>query len=101
VTVEDELRTFIAARGPNPAIELTDEFPLIEQRVLDSLRLYRVVAFIEQRFGVTVADEDLVFENFATIAAIGRLVRCRLTEQPPSGPRPPGPATAMEGVDQR
>jgi len=100
VTVEDELRAFIAAHGPRSAIELTDELPLIERQVLDSLRLYRVVAFLEQRFGVTVADEDLVFDNFATIAAIGRLVR-RLTEQPPDDPGPADPATAMEGVDQR
>ena len=32
------------------------------------------MTFIEQTYGVEVADDDLVPENFETIAAIARLV---------------------------
>lgn len=96
MTIENELREFIAERARRPASELTDELPLIEQRVLDSLGLYRLIGFIERRFGLTVADEDLVPDNFATIAAIAALVRAGLAQQQPDAAT--GPTGPREGA---
>ena len=38
--------------------------------ILDSLGILQLVAFIEERFNVCVADEDVVYENFYSIGAI-------------------------------
>lgn len=70
----DELRTFILEelgwRGPR----LTDDFPLLENRVIDSLGLFRIVGFIETNCGVTIADDKLVPANFSTLETIAQLV---------------------------
>jgi len=43
---------------------------LIKSGILDSLALLRLVVLIEQRFGVTVGDGELVPDNFETISRI-------------------------------
>jgi len=54
--------------------ELTDDVPLIANRVIDSMGLLRLVAWIEEHFGVTIDDTEVVPANFGTIAGIAELV---------------------------
>lgn len=51
-----------------------DDDPLIETRVMDSLTLMQIVAYIEDDLGMEVEDVDLVPENFETISAMIRFV---------------------------
>ena len=37
---------------------------LLEQRILDSLGVLKLVLFLERTFGIQVEDEDVVPENF-------------------------------------
>jgi acyl carrier protein len=50
---------------------------LLETGVLDSLSLLRLVVFVQERFGITVDDVDLVPENFDTVDAICSYLRSR------------------------
>ena len=50
---------------------------LIESGILDSLGLLRIVVFAEERFGITMGDEDLLPENFASVDAICAYLRAR------------------------
>ena len=50
---------------------------LLETGVLDSLGLLRLVVFIQQRFGITVDDVDLVPEHFDSVDAICAYLRSR------------------------
>jgi acyl carrier protein len=54
--------------------ELTPEYPLIEQHVIDSLGMLKLVALLEEQFGIDVDDVDLVPTNFSTIAEIASFV---------------------------
>jgi acyl carrier protein len=45
---------------------------LLSAGVLDSLGILRVIAFIEEQFGVSVPPEDVVFENFQSIQAMAQ-----------------------------
>ena len=54
--------------------ELPDDLPLIENYVLDSLDLLSLVSLIETKLDVPVRDEDVVLENFGTIARIAAYV---------------------------
>lgn len=54
------------------------DFPLIENGLVDSLGLFKVIAFAEEQFQVRIAPEEIVFENFSTINAIVKLVRGKL-----------------------
>ncbi len=76
MTTEQRIRTFIRDdlnKGKDVG-ELADDYPLIESQVIDSLGIFETVQFLEREFGVAVEDEDLLLENFGTIADIARLV---------------------------
>ncbi len=51
--------------------------PIIEQGLVDSLGLFKLIAFVEERLGVKIEPEEIVLENFATIRAIARLIQAR------------------------
>lgn len=72
MTPADAVRDFISRElpGGRPAAELTDDLPLIQERVIDSLGIFQLVSFVEDEFGVVIADDEVVLENFATIAAL-------------------------------
>jgi len=62
----------------DPALlPLADETPLVDSGILDSLSLLRLVVFLEERFGVTMGDADLLPENFASVNAICAYLRAR------------------------
>jgi acyl carrier protein len=53
---------------------------LLETGILDSLSLLRLVVFIQERFGITVDDVDLVPEHFDSVDAICAYLRSRAEE---------------------
>jgi acyl carrier protein len=53
---------------------------LLDTGVLDSLSLLRLVVFIQERFGITVDDVDLVPEHFDSVDAICAYLRSRAGE---------------------
>jgi acyl carrier protein len=74
---------------PGSRAELTEEFPLIENRVIDSMGLLRLIAWMEPTFGIEVADEEVVPANFGTLAAMQRLVDDKLRSRPVEDRRSP------------
>jgi len=60
-----------------PAAPPGPDVPIIEQGLVDSLGLFKLIAFVEERLGVKIAPEEIVLENFATIAAIVKLIQSR------------------------
>jgi acyl carrier protein len=60
--------------------DLVDSFPLIDNDVIDSMGIYQIVSFLEDEYGIVVADEDLVPENFETLEAIGRFAHANASQ---------------------
>ena len=79
MSIEASIREFIVNEGGGEAHagQLTDDFPLLEAHVLDSMGIFDLVTHLEQRYGVEIFDEELVPENFGTVAAIARLVESK------------------------
>jgi acyl carrier protein len=48
---------------------------LFEKGLIDSIRLFQLIAFLEERFGIVVLDGDVVAENFQSIHAIRDLIQ--------------------------
>lgn len=63
--------------GENPD-ELTDTVPLLDGGILDSIATLKLVAFVEERFGITVAPHETVTENFNTIDGLARYVHSKM-----------------------
>lgn len=51
---------------------------LISSGVVDSLALLRLIAFVEEQFGVTVEDDEVMPENFETLNIIESFVTAKL-----------------------
>ena len=47
---------------------------LLSKGIIDSHGVMELVGFLEERFGITVADEDLSPENFESVANIDAFV---------------------------
>lgn len=56
---------------------LTDDDSLVEAGLIDSLGVAELVAFIEGRFGVVADDDELVPDNFDSVARIAAFVERR------------------------
>lgn len=63
--------------GENPAL-LTDSTPLITGGVLDSLAILKLVAFLQDRFGIEVEPHETAVEYMDTLPAITDLVHSKL-----------------------
>jgi acyl carrier protein len=75
MTIEDRLRGFVVEELRWDGNErLTDDYPLIQRGVVDSMGILGLVSFIEGEFGVRIEDEELVPQNFGTISGMARLV---------------------------
>jgi acyl carrier protein len=57
--------------------EISDDEPLIENGVLTSLQTVELVMFMEDRFGITVEDDELDEENFGSVENIAALVESK------------------------
>ena len=79
-SVEDQIREHIAAEfmGGSPASELLDDTRMIDEEIIDSLGIFLLVTFIQERFGVEVAPEEVTIENFETVKSIADLVSAKL-----------------------
>ena len=75
----DRVRNFLIEERywDGPRAELTDDLPLIADRVVDSMGVLRLVAWLEEEFGLSIAHSEVVPANFGTIAGIARLVESK------------------------
>jgi acyl carrier protein len=65
------LKEFLPGEDPN---ELTDATPLVTGGILDSLATLKLVAFLEERFGITLKAHEADVEHLNTISDITQLV---------------------------
>lgn len=77
--VENVIKSYILEEflpGENPANLLTTT-PLLSTRVLDSLAILKLVAFLEGEFGVTIEAYETSEEYLDTIADMAGLVQSK------------------------
>jgi len=67
-----KIRAFLTQRFPK--FNLADDDDIREAGFVNSLVATELVALVESEFGIRLAREDLVMDNFQTINALARLV---------------------------
>lgn len=50
---------------------------LIEAEVIDSLGIVQLISFLEEKYGITIDDDDLDPENFRSVARIATFVEAK------------------------
>lgn len=54
--------------------QVPDNYPLIDEGLLTSLQTIELVLFLEERFRVSIDEDEVNEENFKSISAIAQLV---------------------------
>jgi acyl carrier protein len=74
--VKDRIREYVVeefakSKGIN---EVSDQEVLTKNGIIDSMGIFRLVAFLEETFNVRIGDEEITNDNLESIDAIERLV---------------------------
>lgn len=73
---EETIRTHIAQNILfSKTYAHTDDASFLEEGIIDSMNVMELIMFVEEKFGVEVADEEIVPDNFDSVARIAAFVR--------------------------
>ena len=79
-STKEQIREWVQETAQRKGIgAVTDEESLTTNGVIDSLAIFRLVSFLEDTFGVRVADEEIVNDNFKSVNEIDRFVTSKVT----------------------
>ncbi len=76
--IEQELRSYLTEEflfGRSEA--LTDDVPLLGN-IVDSQGVIELIMFVQQRFKIEVADDEVTTENFATVKSVVAFIEKKL-----------------------
>ena len=79
--VRQEVRQFFTQQLARDLAGVDDSTSLLQAGVLDSLGVMELVAFLQDQYGLTLDDDDLVPENLESVDAIVGFV-ARLRNEP-------------------
>jgi len=78
LSISDTLFEFICENFPQTKkkeLKITDQ--LLIEGIVDSMGLLTIISFIEETFSILVDDDDVVIENFGSIATLTSYIeRC-------------------------
>jgi acyl carrier protein len=82
-TIKTELRTFIVENFlfGDDGHPLDNGMSLIENDLIDSTGILELVSFLEERYGIAVADSDIVPANLDSIDRIAAYVASKQPAQ--------------------
>lgn len=85
--IENRVTRFLYMSYPpaDDAEEYSRTQSLIETGVIDSMGVLSMVTWLEEEFGITVDDEDVIPENIDSIANLGSYVDRKLGEMSLAG----------------
>jgi acyl carrier protein len=79
VDVKEKVRAFVLEYAAGKGLtELKDDEPLLKTNIIDSLGSFRMIAFLEETFPLTIEDTDMVPENFQTLNDVESFVARKL-----------------------
>jgi acyl carrier protein len=79
-TIGQEIRRFVVTNflfGQDGTV-LTEEQSFLESGIIDSTGVLELVAFLEQRYGISVGDRELLPENLDSILNVASYVSRKL-----------------------
>jgi len=81
--LKEQIRQFIVSEliSDGKSSDLNDSVLLIESGIIDSLGIMALIGYLEEKFTIEIAGEDLVPENFASVATINDFILQKSTQQ--------------------
>src|SRR6266581_2598791 len=76
---KEKVRAFVLDYAADRGVtEVKDDEPLLTTNIIDSLGSFRMIAFLEETFPLTIEDTDMVPENFQTLNDVESFVASKL-----------------------
>jgi acyl carrier protein len=74
--VKDRIREFVLEECAKSKgiMKITDQEILTKNGVIDSMGIFRLVAFLEDTFNIRIGDEEITHDNLESVNAIENLV---------------------------
>ncbi len=80
--IKEQIRRFVVGCAQGKGVtEVADDQPLMSSGIVDSLGIFRLVAFLEEAFSLRIADDEIVHDNFQSIDEIDRFVTVKLAKK--------------------
>jgi acyl carrier protein len=77
--IEQDVREFLRDNLFLTNIDsLSDDDSFLEKGIVDSMGILHLIAFVEAKYGIRPADEDLITENWDSIRRMSNYVRGKL-----------------------
>lgn len=72
--VLEDIRTYVKKSAGSNVSAINDNTRLFVEGYFDSIRLVSLIAFLEEKYAFQIADEEMMEENFSSIASISGFV---------------------------
>ena len=80
MTVKDQIKQYIAENFlfSDDGYQLSESASFLEEGIVDSTGVLELVMFVEETFAIVVEDEEIVPENFDSVAQLAGYVQRKL-----------------------
>jgi acyl carrier protein len=77
MSIENQVKTYILENFlfSNNGYELAEDASFLEEGIVDSTGVLELVMFVEETYNITVQDEEIVPENFDSVAQLTAYIR--------------------------
>ena len=77
MTIEEQIKQYIAENFlfSENGYGLPDDASFLEEGVIDSTGVLELILFVEETYGITVANEEVMPENFDSVTRLAAFVR--------------------------
>lgn len=75
--IKEQIRQYLAENFlfSDNGFNLSDDDSFLEEEVVDSTGVMELVLFVEDNFGVSVADEEIVPDNFDSVNQLAAYIQ--------------------------
>jgi len=79
MSIESQIKTYIQENFlfSDNGYQLADDASFLEEGIVDSTGVLELVMFVEETFGITVEDEEIVPENFDSVGQLAAYIRSK------------------------
>ncbi len=77
MTIETKIKDYISTNllFSNNGFKYADDASFLEEGIVDSQGVMELVMFVEDKFGFTVDDMDIIPDNFDSVARLASYIR--------------------------
>lgn len=80
MTIEQAIKDYVAENFlfSDDGYNLPDDVSFLEEGIVDSTGVLELILFVEETYGITVANEDVLPENFDSVTNLAAFIRRKL-----------------------